>query len=145
MFPGDTVDDVLAQLIKAAADPSLTIAPIGEISPTPTPPPLTPLVYGTAKTIAQKHFPGVPLLPAMSTGATDGRFLNAAGIPTYGVPGRFSDPDGNGVHGLNGASWTTRPGGGGCATSWSRAARRKVILVHAASRSISSYSAQVCE
>ena len=57
--------------------------------------------WRTAKTLAQKHFPGVPMLPAMSTGATDGRFLNAAGIPTYGVPGRFSDPDGNGVHGLN--------------------------------------------
>jgi acetylornithine deacetylase/succinyl-diaminopimelate desuccinylase-like protein len=101
MFPGDTIDNVLAQLIKAGADPSLTIAPTGEISPTPAPPPLTPLVYGTAKTLAQKHFPGVPMLPAMSTGATDGRFLNASGIPTYGVPGRFSDPDGNGVHGLN--------------------------------------------
>ena len=101
MFPGDTIDDVLAQLKKAAADPALTITPTGEISPTPPPPPLTPLVYGTAKTVAQRHFPGVPMLPAMSTGATDGRFLNAAGIPTYGVPGRFSDPDGNGVHGLN--------------------------------------------
>jgi len=43
----------------------------------------------------------VPMLPAMSTGATDGRFLNAAGIPTYGVPGRFFDADSNGVHGLN--------------------------------------------
>jgi acetylornithine deacetylase/succinyl-diaminopimelate desuccinylase-like protein len=101
MFPGDAIDNVLAQLVKAAADPSLTIAPTGEISPTPPPPPLTPLVYGTAKTVAQKYFPGVPILPAMSTGATDGRFLNAGGIPTYGVPGRFSDPDGNGVHGLN--------------------------------------------
>ena len=101
MFPGDTIDNVLAQLVKAAADPSLTLEPTGAISPTPPPPPLTPLVYGTAKTIAQKHFPGVPMLPAMSTGATDGRFLNAGGIPTYGVPGRFSDPDGDGVHGLN--------------------------------------------
>src|ERR1700680_2824474 len=101
MFPSDTIDNVLAQLMKAAADPSLTIAPTGEVSPTPAPPPLTPLVYGTAKTLAQKHFPGVPMLPAMTTGATDGRFLNASGIPTYGVPGRFSDPDGNGVHGLN--------------------------------------------
>jgi acetylornithine deacetylase/succinyl-diaminopimelate desuccinylase-like protein len=101
MFPGDTIDAVLAQLVKAAADPSLTIAPTGDISPTPPAPPLTPLVYGTAKTVAQKHFPGVPMLPAMTTGATDGRFLNAGGIPTYGVPGRFSDPDGNGVHGLN--------------------------------------------
>jgi acetylornithine deacetylase/succinyl-diaminopimelate desuccinylase-like protein len=101
MFPGDTIDNVLAQLVKAAADPSLTIAPTGDVSPTPPAPPLTPLVYGTAKAVAQKHFPGVPMLPAMTTGATDGRFLNAGGIPTYGVPGRFSDPDGNGVHGLN--------------------------------------------
>lgn len=101
MFPGDPIDNVLAQLIKAAADQSVTIKPTGDLSPTPAPPPLTPLVYGTAKLVAEKHFPGVPMLPAMSTGATDGRFLNAAGIPTYGVPGRFSDPDGNGVHGLN--------------------------------------------
>lgn len=101
MFPGDPIDNVRAQLVEAAADPSLTIAPTGDISPTPPPPPLTPLVYGTAKMIAEKHFPGVPMLPGMTTGATDGRFLNAGGIPTYGVPGRFSDPDGNGVHGLN--------------------------------------------
>ena len=101
MFPGDPLEHVQAQLVKAAADPSLTIVPTGLLSPTPAPPPLTPLVYGTAKALAEKHFPGVPMLPAMSTGATDGRFLNAAGIPTYGVPGRFSDPDGNGVHGLN--------------------------------------------
>jgi acetylornithine deacetylase/succinyl-diaminopimelate desuccinylase-like protein len=101
MFPGDPLESVRAQLIKAVDDPSITLTPTGEISPTPPPPPLTPLVYGTAKTLAQKYFPGVPMLPAMTTGATDGRYLNAGGIPTYGVPGRFSDPDGNGVHGLN--------------------------------------------
>ena len=101
MFPGDPIENVRAQLVKAIADPSISVTPTGEISPTPPPPPLTPLVYGSAKTVAAKHFPGVPMLPAMTTGATDGRFLNAGGIPTYGVPGRFSDPDGNGVHGLN--------------------------------------------
>ncbi|MBS0577802.1 MAG: M20/M25/M40 family metallo-hydrolase [Proteobacteria bacterium] len=101
MFPGDPIENVRAQLVKAANDPAVSITPSGDISPTPPPPPLTPQVYGTAKKIAAKHFPGVPMLPAMTTGATDGRFLNAAGIPTYGVPGRFSDPDGNGVHGLN--------------------------------------------
>lgn len=37
----------------------------------------------------------------MSTGATDGIFLEAIGIPTYGVPGIWKDPDGNGKHGLN--------------------------------------------
>jgi acetylornithine deacetylase/succinyl-diaminopimelate desuccinylase-like protein len=101
MFPGDPIENVRAQLVKAAGNPAITVTPTGDISPTPPPPPLTPLVYGTAKTLAAKHFPGVPMLPAMTTGATDGRFLNAGGIPTYGVPGRFSDPDGNGVHGLN--------------------------------------------
>jgi acetylornithine deacetylase/succinyl-diaminopimelate desuccinylase-like protein len=101
IFPGDPIENVRAQLIKAAADASLSIVATGEVSPTPPAPPLTPLVYGSAKAVAAKHFPGIPMLPAMTTGATDGRFLNAGGIPTYGVPGRFSDPDGNGVHGLN--------------------------------------------
>ncbi|SDB99727.1 Acetylornithine deacetylase/Succinyl-diaminopimelate desuccinylase [Sphingomonas sp. YR710] len=101
MFPGDSIENVRRQIVAAIADPSISVTPTGEISPTPPPPPLSQLVYGNAKTIAQKHFPGVPMLPAMTTGATDGRYLNAAGIPTYGVPGRFSDPDGNGVHGLN--------------------------------------------
>ena len=101
MFPGDPIENVRSQLVKAINDPAISVTPTGDISPTPPPPPLTPLVYGTAKAIAETHFPGVPMLPAMTTGATDGRFLNAGGIPTYGVPGRFSDPDGNGVHGLN--------------------------------------------
>jgi hypothetical protein len=37
----------------------------------------------------------------MSTGATDGIYLEAIGIPVYGVPGGWGDPDGNGTHGLN--------------------------------------------
>ncbi|WP_375397749.1 hypothetical protein [uncultured Sphingomonas sp.] len=53
------------------------------------------------KTVAARYFPGVPLLPAMSTGATDGIFLEAIGIPVYGTPGFFRDPDSNGIHGLN--------------------------------------------
>jgi acetylornithine deacetylase/succinyl-diaminopimelate desuccinylase-like protein len=101
MFPGDSIDKVRGQIVAALADPTLAVTPVGEVSPTPPPPPLSAAVYGPAVKLAEKHFPGVPMLPAMSTGATDGRFLNALGIPTYGVPGRFSDPDGNGVHGLN--------------------------------------------
>jgi acetylornithine deacetylase/succinyl-diaminopimelate desuccinylase-like protein len=101
IFPGETVEHIRAQLIKAVADPTLTLVPTGEVRPIPPSPPLSELVYGNAKAVAAKHFPGVPVLPTMSTSATDARFLNAVGIPTYGVPGRFSDPGGNGVHGLN--------------------------------------------
>ena len=43
----------------------------------------------------------VAAIPTMSGGATDGRFLNNAGIPTYGVSSMFCDADGGGVHGLH--------------------------------------------
>ena len=43
----------------------------------------------------------MPVLPVMSTGATDGLYISAVGIPTYGVPGLWWDPDGNGAHGLD--------------------------------------------
>lgn len=43
--------------------------------------------------------PMEPLRP--DQGATDGIFLEAIGIPVYGVPGGWGDPDGNGAHGLN--------------------------------------------
>ena len=40
--------------------------------------------------VTDTMWPGVIVLPVMSTGATDGRSLRAAGIPTYGVQGFFS-------------------------------------------------------
>ena len=45
--------------------------------------------------------PGVPLIPTMTTGGTDGRFLNAAGIHTYGLSGMLTPAEDNGAHGLN--------------------------------------------
>jgi acetylornithine deacetylase/succinyl-diaminopimelate desuccinylase-like protein len=43
--------------------------------------------------------PAVPVIPVMSTGATDGRRLRSAGIPTYGVSGLFGDPSDGRAHG----------------------------------------------
>jgi acetylornithine deacetylase/succinyl-diaminopimelate desuccinylase-like protein len=56
---------------------------------------------GPVRKIADKLWPGVAIVPTMSTGATDGRFLNLAGIPTYGLSGMFHDADGAHAHGLN--------------------------------------------
>lgn len=100
MAPGDNAEDVQAQLVRAAGDAAVKITRLPPVNPVNAPPPLTDEVYGTAKRVAAKHWPGLPMLPTMSTGATDGRFLIQAGIPTYGVPGDFDDPLGN-VHGLN--------------------------------------------
>ncbi len=100
MFPSDKPADVEAQLRTAIGDAPVTITAIPPVNPVNPPPPLTEEIYGPAKAVAAKHFPGIPIVPTMSTGATDGRFLIQAGIPTYGVPGSFGDPLGN-AHGLN--------------------------------------------
>ena len=100
MAPGDTAETVMAQLVKAIGDAPVTVTRLPPVNPVNPPPPLTDEVYGTAKRVAAKHWPGVPMLPQMLTGATDGRFLIQAGIPTYGVPGGFDDPQ-SGMHGLN--------------------------------------------
>lgn len=101
IFPGHSVEETQAALAKAINDPGVKITPVPPIRPLAVPPSLDPKVMGPAVTLAAKYFPGVPVTPAMSTGATDGIFLEAVGIPTYGVPGPWFDPDGNGAHGLN--------------------------------------------
>jgi acetylornithine deacetylase/succinyl-diaminopimelate desuccinylase-like protein len=56
---------------------------------------------GPIEKLAAEFWPGVPVLPALQPGASDGIHLAAAGIPTYGVDGLFSAPDQGNIHGLN--------------------------------------------
>ena len=101
IFPGETVEGTREALAKIIGDAKVSITPVPPIRPLARPPSLDPRVMGPAEALVKKYFPGVPLVPTMSTGATDGIFLEAIGIPTYGVPGDWGDPDGNGAHGLN--------------------------------------------
>ncbi len=101
IFPSDPVDQIQAALVKVIDDPSVSVKPFGEIGERAPVPPLSDEIMGPVRRAATKVFPGVPIVPTMTTGATDGRFLNMGGIPTYGLTGMFGDPDGNGVHGLN--------------------------------------------
>ncbi len=100
IFPGESVDGTLATL-QDIAGPKVKVTANQPVRPTAVPPPLDPKIVGPIEKLAAKHFPGVPMVPVMSTGATDGIFLQAIGIPVYGVPGTFVDSDNSGVHGLN--------------------------------------------
>ena len=100
ILPGVAVAEVQAQLEQVFADSGIKISRVGDADPS-TPPPLNEAVLAPARKVAATLWPGVPLIPAMATGATDGRFTNAAGTPTYGLSGMFGDPDGGGTHGLN--------------------------------------------
>jgi acetylornithine deacetylase/succinyl-diaminopimelate desuccinylase-like protein len=101
IFPGESVESTQAALVAMIGDSGVKVTLVPPVHPLAVPPPLDPKIIGPAETLVAKYFPGVPLVPTMSTGATDGIFLEAIGIPVYGVPGGWSDPDGNGVHGLN--------------------------------------------
>mgnify|MGYP003148236580 CR=1 FL=1 len=101
MFPGRTAEETKAVLAEVIDDPNITIEPKVKDKPIASPPPLDPKIVKPVEKLAEKYFPGVPVIPSMSTGATDGVYIGAVGIPVYGVPSVWTDPDGNGTHGLN--------------------------------------------
>ncbi len=101
IFPGISAEDVRKALETVIADPKMTVVRTDNRGPDAKAPPLNPKILGPAEKLVAKYYPGVPMVPMMSTGATDGVFLSAAGIPSYGPPGLFSNPDGGGTHGLN--------------------------------------------
>ena len=101
IFPGVDYETVRKTLESVIADPKMTVVKSDDRGPLAKAPPLDPKIVGPAEKLVAKYYPGVPLVPSMSTGATDGIFLEAIGIPSYGPPGGYGDPDGNGTHGLN--------------------------------------------
>ncbi|HET8691342.1 MAG TPA: M20/M25/M40 family metallo-hydrolase [Steroidobacteraceae bacterium] len=101
ILPGVPVDDVQAEIARVLADPAITVTPVGEGGVQSAMPPLSEAILGPAREVAAKIWPGVTLVPTMLPGYTDGKYLNPAGIPTYGLSGLFSDAEGDYIHGLN--------------------------------------------
>jgi acetylornithine deacetylase/succinyl-diaminopimelate desuccinylase-like protein len=101
IFPGETVQGTQAALENIIADKRMKVTLDPPIRPLASPPPLDRKILAPMEKLVARYFPGVPVVPSMSTGATDGIFLEAIGIPVYGAPGLWRDPDGNGAHGLN--------------------------------------------
>jgi acetylornithine deacetylase/succinyl-diaminopimelate desuccinylase-like protein len=98
MLPDDTPEKVLATLGSVIADTAVKIT----LGSTGTASPLSPLrddVLKPLEAVAAAMWPGVTVTPVMSTGATDGKYLRAAGIPVYGISGMFADISENRAHG----------------------------------------------
>ena len=101
IFPGVSAETVRAKLEELVADPAVKVTTLETRGPSSPPPPLTPRILGPVETLAKEYWPGVPVLPILQPGATDGEFLNAAGIPTYGFEPIFFGKDLGNIHGLN--------------------------------------------
>ncbi len=100
IMPDESVEEVEKTLVRVMADDKIGIKPDGVAVLSPTPP-LSAEIMEPVNRITADMWPGTPVIPTMLVAATDGRFLNNAGIPTYGISGMFRDLDGGGVHGLN--------------------------------------------
>ena len=100
VLPGESVAEVTSTLVRVLDNERITVTPMGEAVLSP-PAPLDERILGPVKAVSDAMWPGVPLVPTMSAGATDSRFLNNAGIPTYGVSGMFNESESAGVHALN--------------------------------------------
>jgi acetylornithine deacetylase/succinyl-diaminopimelate desuccinylase-like protein len=100
ILPDESIDEVQRTLERVVADDGIKITRIGEGVASPMPA-LTPTLMNAVEDISKDMWPGVPVIPTLLPGGTDGRFLNKAGIPTYGVSGIFGGPEPSGAHGLN--------------------------------------------
>jgi acetylornithine deacetylase/succinyl-diaminopimelate desuccinylase-like protein len=90
MVPTQTAEEVQKELEKVLADPKLTITPVPRDPPS-QPSVVNPELAAAIEKLTQKFWPGVPAVLSMTPGATDGRFLRIAGIPTFGHSGMASD------------------------------------------------------
>ncbi len=101
IFPGVSPETVRAKLEELVADPAVKVTTLEVRGPSSPPPPLTQQILGPVEKLAAQFWPGVPVLPILQPGATDGQFLTAVGIPTYGIDPLFLGPDFGHIHGLN--------------------------------------------
>lgn len=90
ILPGEDPEKIKEMLMQVFDDKTMTVTAMNNAMASP-PSPLNPDVIAPVERITQKMWPGVPVVPTMSTGATDGARLRNAGIPTYGVCGIFGD------------------------------------------------------
>jgi acetylornithine deacetylase/succinyl-diaminopimelate desuccinylase-like protein len=98
VLPEDSPEYVLTTLQKVVNDDQVTITPTLERTAGPASP-MRPDVLAAVSSVTQKIWPGVQTVPIMVMGATDGRYLRAAGIPTFGIQGFFFDRNDIRFHG----------------------------------------------
>jgi carboxypeptidase PM20D1 len=100
IFPGVAIADVKATLTKLIADPDATVTTLDN----PVASDASPLrddVMAAVRSAVEARYPGLPVLPGMSAGATDSVHFRAVGVPSYGVSSLFQRAEDGFAHGLN--------------------------------------------
>jgi acetylornithine deacetylase/succinyl-diaminopimelate desuccinylase-like protein len=107
IYPGVSPETVRKTLEQVIGDPLVSVTLPAERgvdrvgNGTAVVPPLGRSILQPIEDLMAEFWPGVPVVPMLQPGATDGAFLNAAGIPTYGIEPVFMGADLGNIHGLN--------------------------------------------
>jgi acetylornithine deacetylase/succinyl-diaminopimelate desuccinylase-like protein len=104
ILPGHPPEEIRQELEKVVAEPKISVRELGAIGGITNrksypPPPLRPDLFQPLEKITDTMWPGLPVIPDMATGASDGVYTNAAGMPTYCVSGEAIDRDDIRAHG----------------------------------------------
>jgi len=98
MLPTDNAKNVQSTLQRVLADDRISVQVLNDSGAAP-PSPVHQGIMRKLETLSTKLYGGIPVVPVMDTGASDGKYLRLGGIPTYGVPGVFEDVDDTRAHG----------------------------------------------
>ena len=92
MAPTASKESVRATIAKVVGDPGIAVFDTTTEDRASPPSEMRPEVMGAVEKLTKEMFGDIPVVPTMSTGATDSRYFRALGVPSFGVSGLFSDP-----------------------------------------------------
>lgn len=101
IFPGESVASVRAALVEAIGDPDVKVT---VRSPAPVESPVSPLlpkVLDAVTAAVHEQYPGLKIVPVMSSGASDNMYFRRAGVLCYGLNFMFAKPGGLHAHGVD--------------------------------------------
>jgi len=98
MLPDDSLQNVQSTLKRVLADDRISVSLAAEAIPAPASA-INPVIVHKLEELSAKLYGGIPVVPVMDAGASDGKYLRIGGIPTYGVPGVFQDVNDDRAHG----------------------------------------------
>ena len=98
IMPDETIEGTKVTLEKVLADPAIKVSVLGLVTHAPESPP-TPALVSSVEKVVHSMWPGVPVIPQMSAGASDSIFSRNAGMPSYGISGAWEDIHDDRAHG----------------------------------------------
>jgi acetylornithine deacetylase/succinyl-diaminopimelate desuccinylase-like protein len=94
-LPDEDLDKLYAEMRKVIGDPAVKIEHVpGNDRPAGAPSRLDTEMYRALEQVSKRMFPGVTVLPTLSTGATDMAQLRAKGVQCYGIGPARTEQDG---------------------------------------------------